>query len=368
MRAKNAFLAGAVLLALALALSGCTAYIPGLSPPVSYPRIVSEKEGLPDLLPSHTFSFGNGQITVTSPVDRGVYEGARQASKSVTIYDDRINDTEWQAGLYRAMIDDPAQDAFYQDLLTALREVRTRNGLGSDQYLELMAVFVQSLPYDSGNSSDPRYPIETYTEGEGDCDDRSLLLAGLLAREGYSVALLYFGPEKHMAVGVACPGWSYRDSGYAFVETTNVTLIGVSEGKLAQGAILESNPLVIPVGNGTKGYGSFRETRALWEEVQRIREETDRREADLEAREEELRRIREDLDAQEKTMERVKEAGKFGDYNRMVSSYNEGVVSYNALLEDYRSAMAGYESIIERHNFIVNHQHDREGTYRAIFG
>lgn len=368
MQDKNAFLAGAVLLALAIALSGCTAYIPGLSPPVAYPRIVPEGKGLPDLFPSHSFLIGNGQVTITSPVDRGAYEGARQASKSVTIYDDRINDTEWQSGLYRAMIDDPAQDACYQDLLAALRDERTRNGLGSDQYLELMAVFVQSLPYGSANSSDPRYPIETYAEGEGDCDDKSLFLAGLLAREGYSVALLYFAPENHMAVGVACPGWSYRDSGYAFVETTNVTLIGVSEGKLANGVILESDPLVIPVGNGTKGYGSSHETRALWEEVKRIREETDRLADDLEAREEELRRIKDDLDAQEKTMERLKETGNVGEYNRLVSSYNEKAGSYNALLEDYRSVSRNYMNMIGQHNFIINHQYDREGTYRTIFG
>jgi hypothetical protein len=356
------------LLVVCIAFSGCTTYIPGISPTAVYPRIMPGQGQGPELIPSHSFPFEEIQVTISSPVDRAAYEGAQKASKSVIIYDDRVTDTEWQSGLYRAMIEDPAQDAFFEDLLAALRDVRAREGLDSDRYLELVAVFVQSIPYSSQDSTDPRYPIETYVDRMGDCDDKSLLLAGLLAREGYSVALLYFGPEKHMAVGVACPGWSYRDSGYAFLETTNITLIGVSEGKLAQGIVLESEPMVIPVGNGTVGYGSIHKTRALWEEVERIREETDRLADNLMDREAELGKIRDDLDSQEKALNRLQETGRIGEYNQMVSVYNAKVRSYNALLEDYRSVAARYTSIIDRHNYIINHQYDRTGTSRVIFG
>ena len=70
--------------------------------------------------------------------------------------------------------------------------IRTRHNLDSDEYLELMAVFVQSIPYKSQNLSSPKYPIETYGDREGDCDDKSMLLAGLLAHEGYRVSSLLF--------------------------------------------------------------------------------------------------------------------------------------------------------------------------------
>ena len=85
--------------------------------------------------------------------------------------------------------------------------------LDDDEYLELMAVAVQSLPYDTdGTLTAPKFPIETYVDGRGDCDDKSLLLAALLAREGYSVALFYFKPEAHMALGVKGYQCDYKDT------------------------------------------------------------------------------------------------------------------------------------------------------------
>ena len=98
-----------------------------------------------------------------------------------------------------------------------------------------------------------KYPVETWADRSGDCDDKALLLAGLLAREGYRVALLVFLPESHMALGIGCPaGYEYGGSGYAYLEVTNASYVGV----VPDGVRLASPPLVVPIGNGTTVYGA----------------------------------------------------------------------------------------------------------------
>lgn len=47
----------------------------------------------------------------------------------------------------------------------------------------------------------PKYPLETLLEQCGDCEDQAILLAALLKRMGYSVALLVF--PTHVALGIA---------------------------------------------------------------------------------------------------------------------------------------------------------------------
>jgi hypothetical protein len=93
---------------------------------------------------------------------------------------------------------------FMSNALQNLKKIREVNKLNDDQYLELISVFVQSIPYAStGGGGQPKFPIETFVDQTGDCDDKSLLLAALLSREGFNVSLLYFEPEEHMAIGVS---------------------------------------------------------------------------------------------------------------------------------------------------------------------
>jgi len=88
---------------------------------------------------------------------------------------------------------------------------------------------VQSLPYtvDSVTTSFdeyPRYPIETLVDNGGDCEDTSILLAAIVDKLGYGVALIM--PPAHVAVGIAGeesrPGryWEYAGTKYYYLETT----------------------------------------------------------------------------------------------------------------------------------------------------
>ncbi|HJJ36700.1 MAG TPA: hypothetical protein O0X27_05955 [Methanocorpusculum sp.] len=170
---------------------------------------------------------------------------------------------------YTAIIFDPMQDDFFAELVQQFRTIREWYQLDDDQYAELMAAYVQAIPYDYNASIAVKYPVVTAVGGTGDCDDLSLLLAGLLAREGYDVTLLLYLDSGHMAVGIRSSNDSYafpNTGGYAYIETTGGSLIVC--GDYPMGMIQDSEmPTCIRIGNGTKTYAAGRESNALFQYV-----------------------------------------------------------------------------------------------------
>ena len=79
-----------------------------------------------------------------------------------------------------------------------------------------------------------------------------------------------------MALGVGSTGSFYKDTGYAYLETTNLSYVGVPPDELAGGVVLTSEPLVIPVGNGTTVYTSGAETSYINDMSTLVRAESDR--------------------------------------------------------------------------------------------
>lgn len=89
--------------------------------------------------------------------------------------------------------------------------------------------FVQSLPYTSdkvttGYDEYPRYPVETFIDNGGDCEDTAILTAALLHELGFDVVLIQL--PGHMAVGVKGSDtlqgtyYDYQGSRYYYLETT----------------------------------------------------------------------------------------------------------------------------------------------------
>jgi hypothetical protein len=356
------------ILAAVLVSTGCVSYVHSLLPAADYPEIRPQTGATLPKVSAYTFDFQDFQVSLSSPADPETYAGARSAEKEVRIYDTSMDDDEWRSGLYRVMTLDPAQDSFYKDLTDEFREIRADRDLDSDEYLELVAVFVQSIPYRNQNLSSPKFPIETYHDREGDCDDKSMLLAGLLAHEGYKVALFYFGPEQHMAVGVACPENGYHDTGYAYIETTRVSLVGTIPGSLAGNITLTSAPLLIPIGDGTSQYYRCSETAAIDAELTGITEHLELLRMDLTGYESALRSKSSDIETMELVMEQLRSGGDRSGYNRLVSEYNTKVRDYNRDLEEYKERSEEYARLAERYNYIIEHEHDRAGTYRYLFG
>jgi hypothetical protein len=210
---------------------------------------------------SHAFSFQNSTVTISTVLNSSVYHGAMTTDKLVRVRG-AVPLATWEAESARTMIADPALDGFFNDLLIRFREIRTERNLTDDEYAELLTAYSQSFRY-RATDNPPKYPIETVFEEEGDCDDMSLLLAGLLSREGYKTALLLFEKDNHMVAGIGSDDNRYLGTEYAFVDIMDYSLIGVPVNQLRGSDIMYLDPIVIPIGSGTKIYHSGEETRYI---------------------------------------------------------------------------------------------------------
>jgi len=107
---------------------------------------------------------------------------------------------------------------------------------------------------------------------KGVCSEKSRLLALILKELGYGVVLFHFEPEKHMAVGIKCPIiYSYRGTGYCFIETSRTTIITNHEEEYIGVGNLYSMPEIIKISDG-KSFDSVFEEYLDAKEWQRINE------------------------------------------------------------------------------------------------
>jgi hypothetical protein len=301
------------------------------------PHIVPQINTMAPPDPVYNFPFEHSTITLTMPINGSVYAGAKAADKEVTVYGN-VSENTWVAQTYLSMMNDPNQEEFYNNLLTRIREIKIRDNLNDDEYVELITVFVQSIHYETIGENSVKFPIETFTDKSGDCDDKSLLLAGLLAREGYRTILLSFPEESHMAVGIACNGTEYKNTGYAYIEATNFSFIGVPPDGLAGGVVLHTDPIVIQVDDGTKIYGRCNQTRYLHEMYM--------------TSEKKFSQLSQQADAMKTELQVLSDA-------RNVNTYNQRVRVYYDLISKIRQ----YSEI---HNYILTHQYDRKGTFEWV--
>ncbi|MCR4960846.1 MAG: hypothetical protein K6A74_05280 [Lachnospiraceae bacterium] len=131
---------------------------------------------------------------------------------------------------YINYIKDPLNDQYLDMLVENINEIAEKRGYSEGEKVRETINFVQSFTYadDSDTSTGvewPRYPVETLYERGGDCEDTSILLAGLLSKMGYGTALIKYA--DHMAVGIksdeTATGAFYSLDGidYYYIETTN---------------------------------------------------------------------------------------------------------------------------------------------------
>ena len=359
---------GALLFIILLALSAVlisTVIFP--KEPVIVPRISPDLNGLQSspVIISHRFPFEKTTVNLTLPINVSVYEGAKQAEKATTVYGN-ISETVWLTQSYRAMVQDPAQDSLYAALLTETDKIRLQQKLSDDEYLELIAVYIQSLRYETREQNPAKFPVETVVDRAGDCDDKSLLLAGLLSREGYPVALLLFGPESHMAVGVGSDDYLYKNTGYTFVETTNYSFVGVPTDKLGGNLTLYSDPVIIPIGNGTKFYGSGSETRYIHDMYVLSDQKAKELEPQVKSMGSDLTSKQEKIAHLESQIQGMRNTGNSDSYNAQVAVHNALVSDYNSRLNAYRELFARYEKYVLVHNYILEHMYDRKGVFEYV--
>ncbi|MDP2796266.1 MAG: hypothetical protein Q8N94_01985 [Methanoregula sp.] len=221
------------------------------------------------------FHYRSDNYVVNIPVNTSLYRAASTSPNK------QLGSGAEDFGyLYREMMDDPALDSFYTDVLKEIRRTRYRGGynLTDDEYLEMVTSFVQQIPYDNTTAENPRYPVEVIFDGKGDCDEKALLLNGLLSREGYDVALMAFPSLKHVTSGIRIylasnkPSFRVFSNGkrdYVYIETTTTRLIGFYGDDYDQAP----QPIVVPVGTGTLQYSKINYVMKIFADLQTMEDQ-----------------------------------------------------------------------------------------------
>ena len=334
-----------------------------------YPKI--ETDGTGEYVPvSYSFNFQDRTVKLTVPVDKAVYAAAYDADKQAYLYQETISDDTWTDPYYRSFIDDESLTPLYDAILTEMRKIKSQLSLDADSYAELIIAYVQSMPYSTNSvRSEPKFPIETVYERKGDCDDKSLLAAALLSREGYDVALLLFDDESHMALGIRLPPEkshiSYANTGYAYVETTIGHYVGWPDITLDDDTEITSAPHLTKIGNGTLTYRSMNEIESIYAAYKKCDDVTDSLLPRIEAKERELDGMESRLTSMEATARRLK-TQNVAEYNRLVPEYNALVNRYNAASTELDGYISRYNYAVGLSEYIAKHTYDRQGVYEKV--
>ena len=180
--------------------------------------------------------------TVNMTLYRGVYD--RIAGEDPYTY---VGKTD----RYQKFVDLPMQDPFLEELVVKIREKSSN----PDDQVRIAVSLVQEIPYDdetfNTRALEVRYPYMTLYDDTGVCCEKSVLLAYLLRELGYGVAVMDFEREQHTVVGIlVSPSYDYRDTGYAFVETTTPQIMTYGNGDYPSFGKITSPPEVLPVADG----------------------------------------------------------------------------------------------------------------------
>ena len=140
-------------------------------------------------------------------------------------------------------LNDPLQKKDLDNLVGSIKS----ESPNQDDQVRIAISLVQNIPYDNkglfSTNSKMRSPYAVLYENKGVCSEKSLLLAYLLRELGYGVVLFTFKSENHMAVGIKSPTqYSYKNSGYAFIESTTPSIPTDSEGDYIGAGKLTSTP------------------------------------------------------------------------------------------------------------------------------
>jgi len=162
---------------------------------------------------------------------------------------------------YLTLLEHDEQKMSLKPVIDSIKSL-SRQNLYDD--LRIATSLVQQIPYGKIKNYQERrfYPYEVLYNQCGVCEDKSILLAFLLKELGYGVVLLEFETERHMAVGIKVPEeFSYKKTGYAFVETTKPNIISDCHCDYVNTGKLTSAPSIIPVSEGKTFNGVQEEYR-----------------------------------------------------------------------------------------------------------
>lgn len=153
-------------------------------------------------------------------------------------------------------------------LLQLVEQIRQKSADPQTQ-ARIAINLVQRIPYDEDSYKQGkvlnRYPYEVLYDNKALCGEKSRLLAYTLKELGFGVVMFMF--DTHQAVGIKCDNFSFRNSGYCFVETTGPAMITNSQTVFPNVGLL-GDELIIAVSDGlsfdaSQDYADSQELKGL---------------------------------------------------------------------------------------------------------
>lgn len=163
-------------------------------------------------------------------------------------------------------LNDELQYEYLKEIVKKIKEIAPIE----DNQVRIAISLVQNIPYDyekfGKTDYKSRFPYEVLYENKGVCGEKSRLLAFILRELGYGVVYFEFKTENHRAIGIKCPlEYSYKNTGYCFIETARPTIPTYSESEYIGVGKLTSIPEIIKISDG-KSFDS------IWEEYKDAQE------------------------------------------------------------------------------------------------
>jgi hypothetical protein len=252
-------------------------------------------------------------------------------------------------------LEDPYNNNFVDAISKDFISLKDK-GYSNDEIVEIATLFVQSIPYGTDYTELNRYPYETLYEGEGNCLDKSLILAGILRNLNYTSYIILGDSdyEYHALVGIICDKGNvvYQGQEICFIETTIFTPIS-SDGEID----IED---YVFVSNGDLVYSGVNYGRALINYFESKSAEAEEIESELDSMESELTDLRTkmcntDCEICGAISYDIMYCDDAYEYNRYVRDYNKIIDDYNLLLEkwyepyyDLEKSMFDNVELIER--------------------
>ncbi|MBP2133725.1 hypothetical protein J2128_001679 [Methanomicrobium sp. W14] len=322
-----------------------------------YPQLIADKTK-EDEYEKRTFTtkFQKSEYDVTFDVNMSVLNGAANANKSLAFHIAREPE-EVQVSYYKSFFEGPENDIFLNETLKKLRHIKIANSFSDEEYLEYLIAFVQQIPYDN-YAQGTRFPVEVIYDKTGDCDEKSMLLIGLLEKSGYDVALILFPKQGHAVAGIRIiPGGDtnfrmYRsDDGrkYLFIEATSPSYIGLYPDEYE-----DANAVVIPIGENGRSYNNYNYVAYIVGNKKKI----ENRILYFE------KRLNEIYDEAVTLEEKLNNPQKY--YNTQ-EEYDSDYLKYSGLANEFREIHEYYLKNIEVYEYIVNYPYDVEGVRRTIY-
>lgn len=300
--------------------------------------------------------FEKTSYTVNFDINMSLLTGARASDKSLGIHIAKEPE-EIQINYYRSFFEGNYSDEFFDDITKKLRHIKIANGLSEQEYLEYIITFVQQIPYDF-MAENTRFPVEVLFDKMGDCDEKSLLLIGLLKSSGYDTALILFPDMGHAVSGIRIipqGDTGFRmfkaDDGrkYLFIEATAPAYIGLYPDEYE-----EQKAIVIPVSDTGIAYKNYNYVSYIVDSMKKIKN----------------RIIFFENRLQDWYMEISELEEKLKDpYSHYIyqEEYDADFSRYSKLVKDYQEYYKIYQKNVEIYTYIAEHPYDVEGVRRTIF-